>query len=184
MDLNEILLEDKRFELAIPHNAIQQAIIKMANTLNETFKNKKLKILVILDGAEPFARTIIPQLEFEYSIDYLRLKTYVGMNSSNEISLDALDLEFVRAAEVLILEDIVDTGKTLEQLCWFLREKMNCSKLHIAALLQKKDVPDQRIKADFMGIVLENEFVVGFGMDYNEKGRSLEHIYRLKPDLS
>lgn len=183
MGLNELILEDKRFELAIHQNAILAAIENMARILNETFENKKLKILVILDGAEPFAKNIIPQFNFEYSIDYLKLKTYAGMKSRYAVNLDPIDLEFARDSELLILEDIIDTGNTLEQLSRFLREKMNCS-IHIAALFQKKDVPNQKITADFRGILIENEFVVGFGMDYNEKGRSLEHIYRLKPDLS
>lgn len=180
MDWSELIIEDKRFELLIHQQAIQQAITNMAKILNETFKNKKLKILVILDGAEPFARTILPQLDFVYSVDYLRLKTYVGMKSGHEINIDPVDLEFVRDSEVLILEDIIDTGKTLEQLCRILREKLNCSKLHISALFQKQDVAGQKIEADFKGMVIENEFVVGFGMDYNENGRSLEHVYRYK----
>lgn len=177
--MTEIQLADKKFELFLPHSRILEKIDELAQQINQTFVGQQLEILVLMDGAKAFADAILPSLNFEYNAHYQQVKSYQGMHSRGEIQFDRELLNQFGGKNLLILEDIVDTGNTLMQLYKALFAQ-NPVQLSIATLLYKPSQLEHLIPLNFIGFEIGSEFVVGFGMDYNELGRELKDIYSLK----
>lgn len=181
MDLEtEIVLGDKNFRLFIPNNQILLKIEEMARQINQTFVNRVPEILVIMDGAESFAMQLLPLLCFKYNCHFTRIKTYKGMKSDAHFNIDPTLKEKLSGKEVLILEDIVDSGHTVYNLMNKL-EAWQVKNTSLASLFIKPNQLQHPVKQDFIGFELGPDFIVGFGMDYNEKGRNLKDIYRYIP---
>jgi hypoxanthine phosphoribosyltransferase len=175
----EIQLVDKKFQLFIPNARILDKIDELTQQINRAYSGKQLEILVLLDGAKMFADAILPRFEFKYNAHYQQVKSYQGMHSGGAIQFDRELLNQFRGKNLLILEDIVDTGNTLMQLSEVLLAQ-NLEQLAIATLLYKPRQLKHPIPLNFIGFEIGPEFVVGFGMDYNECGRELKDIYHLK----
>jgi hypoxanthine phosphoribosyltransferase len=174
--MNNINLGDKLFKPLIHNKTIVKRIDELAQEINIQFASREMEIIVVLDGALPFAKTLIPLLTFPHRSHYIRVKTYEGMQSSARFNMDAPWFESLHSKEVLILEDIIDSGFTIYQLT----EKLTESKvksIQLATLLLKPDQLKHPVSPDFTGFELGRDFVIGFGMDYNEEGRNLEDIY-------
>lgn len=177
--MTEIQLEDRTFQLYIPHDRIVRQIEIIASQLNLSFAGQEIEILALLDGAKAFADELIPRLKFKYNAHYQQVKSYRGLESSGQIHFDNRQLKNFHDKKVLILEDIVDSGNTLFQLISALKIQ-NPRQLTIASLLCKPTQIAYPVPLDFVGFEIGPEFVVGFGMDYNELGRELKDIYQLK----
>ncbi|MEI2695904.1 MAG: phosphoribosyltransferase family protein [Saprospiraceae bacterium] len=175
----EIQLVDKKFQLFIPNARILDKIDELTQQINRAYSGQQLEILVLLDGAKMFADTILPRLEFNYNAHYQQVKSYQGMHSGGAIQFDREFLNQFKGKNLLILEDIVDTGNTLKQLSTVLMAQ-NLEQLAIATLLYKPRQMKHSIPLNFIGFEIGPEFVVGFGMDYYECGRELKDIYHLK----
>lgn len=177
--MTEIQLEDRTFQLYIPHDRIVRQIEIIASQLNLSFAGQEIEILALLDGAKAFADELIPRLKFKYNAHYQQVKSYRGLESAGQIHFDNRQLKNFHDKKVLILEDIVDSGNTLFQLISALKNQ-NPRQLTIASLLYKPTQIAYPVPLDFVGFEIGPEFVVGFGMDYNELGRELKDIYQLK----
>lgn len=177
--MTEIQLADKKFELFIPNSRILEKIDELAQQINNSFSGQQLEILVLMDGAKAFADAILPKLNIDYHTHYQQVKSYQGMFSNKEVQFDIEVLKQFGGKNVLLLEDIVDTGNTLMQLSTALMAK-NPVQVSIATLLYKPRQLKHSIPLNFIGFEIGPEFVVGFGMDYNELGRELKDIYQLK----
>ena len=175
----EIQLIDKKFQLFIPNSSILDKIDELAQQINQAYSGQHLEILVLLDGAKMFADAILPRFEFKYNAHYQQVKSYQGMHSGGAIQFDRELLNQFRGKNLLILEDIVDTGNTIMQLSEVLLAQ-NLEQLATATLLYKPLQLKHPIPLNFIGFEIGPEFVVGFGMDYNECGRELKDIYHLK----
>ena len=174
--MTNLTLGDKHFQPLISNARILGRINELAIEINSRLSLQDVDILVILDGAEVFAKAIIPLFSFKYVVHFIKIKTYEGMNSGSIFKLDLSVLEKLKSKDVLILEDIIDSGFTVHQLLEKLKER-DIHKIHLATLLLKPDQLKYRVKPDFTGFEIGSEFVVGFGMDYNEQGRDLLDIY-------
>jgi hypoxanthine phosphoribosyltransferase len=132
-----------------------------------------------LKGSFLFASDLLKALSFDAEITFMQIKSYQGTQSSGEIK-DIMGVPMnLKDRTIVIIEDIVDTGNTLEYLYNRL-SKENPKKIHIASLLLKPDVYSKEIPIDFVGKEIPNHFVVGYGLDYEELGRTLPQIYKLK----
>ncbi|MBR2500534.1 MAG: hypoxanthine phosphoribosyltransferase [Clostridia bacterium] len=161
---------------------IEKRISEIAQELNEFYKDEEVLAVGILKGCVPFYWDLIKQLTFPVAFDFMVVSSYgagtvsSGVNIKKDLAVDIKD------KNVLIVEDILDTGHTLYTLRDILTERKP-KDIKICTLLDKTDRRIRDIKADFLGFEIEDNFVVGYGLDYDEKYRQLPFVGVLKPSV-
>jgi len=169
---------DKKFQPYIKAQQIQQQVADLAKQINEDYAGKKPLFIAILNGSFMFASDLFKELKIEAEICFIKLASYKGTKSTgNVITSIGLD-ESLKNRHVIIVEDIVDTGKTLHE---FLPQLINQqpASLKIAALLHKPEALVFPITIDYLGFKVPNKFLLGYGLDYDGLGRNLKEIYQL-----
>ena len=173
-----IKVHDKQFQPYIGAEELQLRIKEMADQINKDLGGEKPLFMAILNGSFMFAADIFKYLTIEAEISFIKLISYKGTKSTgNVVTSIGLD-EDLYGRTVVILEDIVDTGKTLHQFLPQL-EHQQPKKLMIAALLTKPEALVHPIKIDYLGFSVPNKFLLGYGLDYDGLGRNLPEIYQL-----
>jgi hypoxanthine phosphoribosyltransferase len=176
-----IKLQNLEFEPFILDSQIQQRIKEVADEINETYENTPCTLVVVLNGSFRFVADLTRHLKMPCEFVFIRLKSYQNMESSGEIQ-EVLGLNIpLKNKNVLIIEDIIDTGNTISELLSQFKLQEPTS-LRVATLLFKPFALQKPIGIDFIGFEIENKFVVGYGLDYNETGRELNDLYVLKED--
>ena len=177
--MNEINLKDKTFEIFIPETEIAAIVHSVANAINNSGKKNPLCIAV-MNGAFLFAADLMRKITIPNTeISFIKLSSYAGTETTREVSKLIGVENNISGRNIIVLEDIIDTGITLEKIITLL-EKENVADIKIATLLFKPDAYTKDINIDFIGKSIPNDFVVGYGLDYDEFGRNLPHIYKLK----
>lgn len=173
-----ITLHDKSFDSYLSEEDIQKKVQEMADRLNKDYEGKRPLFIAILNGSFIFAADIFRRLTIESEICFIKLASYKGMKSSGSvITAIGLDVDLF-GRDVVILEDIVDTGKTLHQFLPKLEHQQPRS-LKIATLLHKPEATQFPLTIDYLGFSIPNKFVVGYGLDYDGLGRNLKEILQL-----
>lgn len=176
--MNTIRLHDKIFELFIPADKINQAVENIALRMNTELQGKNPVFISVLKGSFMFTSDLMKKLNFDCSIGFIRLSSYTGTSSTGHVKkLIGLD-EDIKDRTVVVIEDIVDTGLTLEHTIRQL-EEFHPSEIRVASFLMKPEVFRGSRKPEYVGIEVANRFIVGYGLDYNELGRNLPDIYVL-----
>ena len=171
-----IKLHDLYFKPFLSVKEIENAVENLAYQINRDLKGKKPVFLGILNGSYIVLADLTRKFQGDCEIGFLRTSSYEGTSSTGEIRLDMeLDIDLTDRV-VVIVEDIVDSGLTVEALSRKLKSQ-NPSALHIATLFLKPEVYNRELKIDYVGQNIENRFVVGYGMDYNNLGRNLPELY-------
>ena len=175
----EVKLKDKIFELFISDNEINDIIDGIANNINESGIKDPL-FIAVLNGSFLFASDIMRKINIPNAqISFVKLSSYEGTVSTGEVKeLIGINSD-ISERDIIILEDIIDTGKTLETIISLLNQQ-NVASIRIATLLFKPEAYKKDITIDYIGKSISNDFVVGYGLDYDEIGRNLPHIYKLK----
>jgi len=160
---------------------ITSMVKKLADQISQDYVGKELILVCILKGAFMFLSDLIRHLKISVEIDFVRLASYgSGMKSSGNIEITK-DIELpIEGKDVLIIEDIIDSGHTLQ----FLKDRLilsNPRSVKICALLDKKARREVKIEADYLGIDVDDVFVVGYGIDFSENYRNLPEIYYVTP---
>ena len=177
--MNEINLKDKTFEVFIPETEISAMVHSVANAINNSGIKNPLCIAV-MNGAFLFAADLMRKITIPNTeISFIKLSSYAGTETTREVSKLIGVENNISGRNIIVLEDIIDTGITLEKIITLL-EKENVADIKIATLLFKPDAYTKDIHIDFIGKLIPNDFVVGYGLDYDEFGRNLPHIYKLK----
>lgn len=172
-------LHDKTFEVFIRNEEIQSEIISLAKRINADYAGKEVVFIAVLNGAFMFAADLMKQVTLPSEITFVKVSSYQGMNSSGRVD-EVIGLNrSIKNKHVIILEDIVDTGITMEKLFTLLAVEHPAS-IEIAALLYKPEAFKGKHTPTYIGFSIPNKFVVGYGLDYNELGRNTQHIYQLK----
>lgn len=173
-----IQLHDKKFDTFLSEQEIQSKIKELAAQLNKDYKDRRPLFIAILNGSFMFAADLFKYLTIDAEICFIKLASYKGVKSSgNVITAIGLDHD-VFEREVVIVEDIVDTGKTLNEFLPKLEHQQPKS-MKIAALLHKPEATQFPLQIDYLGFSIPNKFVVGYGLDYDGLGRNLKEIYQL-----
>jgi len=173
-----IKVHDKQFQPYIGATELQLRIQEMAAQINKDLQGERPLFIAILNGSFMFAADIFKHLSIEAEISFIKLVSYKGTKSTgNVVTSIGLD-EDLYGRTVVILEDIVDTGKTLHQFLPQL-EHQQPKKLLIAALLTKPEALAHPINIDYLGFSVPNKFLLGYGLDYDGLGRNLPEIYQL-----
>lgn len=178
-----ITVLDLTFRPYISATEIDLAIQKMADKINSDYADKNPIFLCILKGSFIFASDLFKKIAIPSEIEFIRLKSYDGTRSTEHIqTILGLQVD-IKDKHIIILEDIVDTGHTLDSLLKDLKKEMPAS-LKVASLIFKKEAFQKSFEIDYLGFEIENKFIVGYGLDYNEQGRNLPEIYQLVTEQS
>ena len=173
-----VKLHDKTFDTYLSDDAIQQRVKELAARINKDYEGKRPLFIAILNGSFMFASDIFKHLTIEAEISFIKLASYRGTKSSGTIVTSIGLDDDLYGRDVIILEDIVDTGKTLDEFLPKLQHQQPKS-LKIVALLHKYEATKYPITIDYIGFKIPDKFVVGYGLDYDGLGRNLKEIYQL-----
>jgi hypoxanthine phosphoribosyltransferase len=177
--MNQVKIHDKTFQLYLPNTTISDTVKKMAEAMNSDLDGKNPLFICILNGSFMFAADLLKHIKLlDSEISFVKLSSYSGTKTTGKVSeLIGLN-ENIEGRTVVILEDIVDSGLTIERI----REqllKMNPEQIAIATLLLKPDSLEKEVKLDYIGLEIPNDFIVGYGLDFNGYGRNLKDIYSI-----
>jgi len=175
-----IQINDKSFEVFIRENELQEKIKSLAARINEEYQGKEVIFIAILNGAFMFASDLLKSITLPCEISFVKVSSYHGgMSTSGRVDeLIGLNAS-IEGKEVIILEDIVDTGITIDKIITLLKAESPAS-VKVCTLLYKPDAFKGKKAPELVGITIPNKFVVGYGLDYDEKGRNLPCIYKIK----
>jgi hypoxanthine phosphoribosyltransferase len=177
---NKVLqLNDKTFEIFIQKEKIQAEIASLAARLEQDYAGKEIVFIAVLNGAFMFAADLMKSFRAPCEITFVKMSSYKGMHSSGRVDEVIGLTTSVKDKHVVILEDIVDTGITMEKLFTLLSVEKPAS-LEIATLLFKPEAFKGTHTPTYIGFSIPDKFVVGYGLDYDELGRNTEDIYQLK----
>ena len=173
-----IKVHDKEFKPYISADKITEEVKRVASEINKDYAGKKPLFIAILNGSFMFAADLFKDINIEAEICFIKLASYKGIKSSGQvITAIGLDVDLV-GREIIVIEDIVDTGNTLSKFLPQLQHHHPAS-LKIAALLHKPDAMVHPIKIDYLGFSVPNKFLLGYGLDYDGLGRNIKEIYQL-----
>ena len=174
-----IKVHDKHFRLFIPEAKIQQEVTRLSMEMNRDLADKDPIFLGILNGAFMFASDLYKQLNFPCQITFLKLASYSGTESTGAVKqLIGINRD-LKDRVVVVLEDIVDTGVTLETIIRQL-SGYQPREIRVATLLYKPEAAIKRVKLDYVGMEIPNDFILGYGLDYDGYGRNFKEIYQLE----
>lgn len=176
--MNSIKLHDKYFEPFIRFEKIDNAINKIADNINRDIEGQTPIFLVILNGSFMFAGDLLKKIDLSCEVSFVKLTSYVGTKSSKEVKQLIGFNEDIKGRTIIIVEDIIDSGITMENVLGQL-ERMGAADVRIATLLFKPNAFEKSYKIDYIGIEIPNDFIVGYGLDYNNLGRNLRDIYKI-----
>jgi len=174
-------MEGYRLNLWLSRKQIDSLVKDLADQISKDYGERELVLVCILKGAFMFFSDLIRHLQIPVRVDFVRLASYgSGMRSSGRIEITK-DIEMsIEGKDVLLIEDLIDSGRTLQ----FLKDRLsllNPHSLKICALLDKKARREVEIKGDYIGQEVEDVFIVGYGIDFNETYRNLPEIYYVTP---
>ena len=172
-----IVLHGREFEPFLPASEISQAIQKVADQINHDYKDREPVFIGVLNGAFMFASDLFKLLHVPCYISFVKLSSYVGTQSTGQVKQLMGLTESLKGRHVIVLEDIIDTGKTVVELKALLKE-LQPGSVAIATMFDKPSCRQHEIKADYHGISLPDEFVVGYGLDFDGLGRNYPDLYR------
>jgi hypoxanthine phosphoribosyltransferase len=178
--MNKVTLKDKTFKTSIPYETIMTAIDDIAARINNDFRGcQDIPVLLcVLNGSIMFTAELMKRLEFNCQIVSTKLSSYEGTNTTGNVKQAMGLTSNISGRRVIVVEDIVDSGNTIVELKRILEEK-GASESKICTMLLKPDAYKKDVKLDYVAMEIPNDFIVGFGLDYDELGRNFKDIYVL-----
>ncbi len=173
-----IQLHDKKFEMYLSEDELQKRIKALAARVTEDYHDKQPIILSILNGSFIFTADLVRYFDFQMTIEFVRYSSYEGTESTGQVTKMLGMKSDISGQDLLIVEDIIDTGRTLHHALQDLK-KQNPKSIEIVSLLVKPDAAIHDVPCKYAGFRIPNDFVVGYGLDYDELGRDLPSIYKL-----
>lgn len=176
------MLQNDIKKVLVTHEEIVERSIELGRQITEDYKNNPPLVVALLRGSVPFLAELIQHIDLDIQYDFMDVSSYDGTESIGDIKI-IKDLDSsIKGVDILLVEDIVDTGRTIHSISEMLMHK-GAKSVKVITLLDK---PSRRVchcKADYVGFEVENEFVVGYGMDFNQRYRCLPYIGILKDEL-
>ena len=173
-------------KVLVSEEQIKEALKRIAGEITRDFENsdKKLLILCILKGSLPFTADLLKEIRLPLVLDFMKVSSYgSGTYSTGQVKIQCdLSVETLEDYNVIVVEDIIDTGHTLSNLLVHLKNR-NANSVKLCAMLDKPERRVTDVKADYLGFTVPEEFVVGYGLDYNEMYRNLPYIGVLKEEV-
>ncbi|MBZ2055942.1 hypoxanthine phosphoribosyltransferase [Streptococcus sanguinis] len=177
------MLEQDIKKILISHDEIVDAAKKLGQQLTKDYQDKNPIFVGILKGSVPFMAELIKHIDTHIELDFMLVSSYHGGTASSGVINVIKDIDQdITGRDILFVEDIIDTGQTLKNLCNLFKER-NAASVKIATLLDKPEGRVVEIDADYTCFTIPNEFVVGYGLDYNENYRNIPYIGILKEEV-
>ncbi|MBZ2062742.1 hypoxanthine phosphoribosyltransferase [Streptococcus sanguinis] len=177
------MLEQDIKKILISHEEIVDAAKKLGQQLTKDYQGKNPIFVGILKGSVPFMAELIKHIDTHIELDFMLVSSYHGGTASSGVINVIKDIDQdITGRDILFVEDIIDTGQTLKNLCNLFKER-NAASVKIATLLDKPEGRIVEINADYTCFTIPNEFVVGYGLDYNENYRNIPYIGILKEEV-
>jgi hypoxanthine phosphoribosyltransferase len=174
--MSRIKLHNKEFDVYISHDTIIKSVEKVAAAINRDYAGKKPIFLSILNGSFMFTSDLLQRVDVECVVSFLKLASYVGTSSSG-VSKQLIGLnEALEGQDVIIVEDIVDSGRTILKIIDQIKAHRPAS-IKVATFLFKPEACEVDVKLDYVGLEVPNAFIVGYGLDYDGLGRNYPDIY-------
>ena len=178
MHRDKIIIDGLVFNKYIKQKDIDTRTLDLSDELNKYYEDKNPLIIGVLNGCIYFMMDLLKNTTFEYSLDFIKATSYAGMKR-HSLSLDlSINRDDCKNKYILIVEDIIDSGKTILNICKKIRE-YNPKNVKIVSLLTRIDTPFNKLNIDWYGFKIENKYVFGYGLDYNNLFRNLKDIYKL-----
>jgi len=174
-----VKVHDKEFELFIRSSEIYEMVDRLALKLTHDLKGKDVVFIGILNGAFIFAADLIRRINMNCCISFIKMASYKGMHTTGKVETLIGLCQDLQGKTVVIVEDIIDTGITLEDVLKQI-ENYHPAEILVVALLFKCNACIKDIKIDYLGREIPNDFVIGYGLDYNGHGRNLQDIYKIR----
>ena len=176
--MKRVKVLDKTFEVSIPEAEIKERVKAVAQQLSRDMEGKNPLLLAVLNGSFIFAADLMREMTIPCEISFVKLASYQGTTSTGKIHEVIGINEDLTGRHVVIVEDIVDTGLTMKRMVESLGTRKPAS-VHICALLVKPDKLQVDLDIEYTAMKIPNDFIVGYGLDYNQHGRELRDIYTL-----
>jgi len=176
--MNEVQLYDKKFRVSIPEADILERVKSVADKINADMKGKRPLLLAVLNGSFIFAADLMRYLTVDCEISFVKLASYQGTTSTGTIKEVIGINEDLTGRDVIIVEDIVESGNTIKRMIDTLGTR-NPASVHICTLLFKPEALTVPLDVEYAAIRIPNDFIVGYGLDYDGLGRNLRDIYTL-----
>lgn len=176
------MMKDDIEKILIPNEKIIERTIQLAQEMSKDFYGEEIVMVCILRGSCMFFSELIKHIPNYIELEFITVNSYKGSTSSGEVRMISDISKPIENKNVIVVEDIIDTGYTLNYLKKLLLAR-NPKTLKIATLLDKPERREVQCEGDYVGFVVPNEFVVGFGLDYKQKYRNFPHIGILKPEI-
>jgi hypoxanthine phosphoribosyltransferase len=176
--MQTVKIKDKTFALAYPEAELQKNIRAVANRLNEDFSGRNPLLLGVLNGCFMFAADLMRYMDITCEISFVKLASYQGTTSTGKVK-EVIGLnEDISGRDVIIVEDIVESGHTMQRMIETLGTR-NPKSVHICTLMQKPDKLEIPLNIEYVAMKIPNEFIIGYGFDYDQQGRNMRDIYSL-----
>jgi len=176
--MNTVKIKDKEFVISISSDKILNAIKQVASRINKDYEGQQPLFIAVLNGSFMFAADLFKNLDIECEISFIKVSSYQGTQTTEDVKeLIGLN-QNIEGRRIIILEDIVDTGITLDITISKLKN-LKPADIKVATLLFKPEAFKNQFVIDYIGIEIPNEFIVGYGLDYDGLGRNLSDIYKI-----
>ena len=173
-----IKVKDKQFQPYLSVEEIDEAVTKVANKINKEFKDQKVLFIAILNGSFMFASDLLKKVDLECEISFVKIASYSGTKSTGKVKKLIGLMQSLEDRNVIIVEDIIDTGNTLDKLLPTLIAE-NPKSLKVCTLLFKPEAFKADFDIHYICKEIPNKFILGYGLDYDELGRNLKEIYQI-----
>jgi hypoxanthine phosphoribosyltransferase len=176
--MNSVVIHGHTFKIKISSSEILNAVGEVAEQMNKDLKDKKPLFLAVLNGSFMFAADLMKKINIECEISFVKVASYEGTSSTGKVKQLIGINEEIKGRTVVVIEDIVDTGHTIENV-WEQLKVLGVDDIRIATLLFKPEAYTKTVPIAYAAIVIPNDFIVGYGLDYKGLGRNLKDIYVL-----
>lgn len=176
--MKNIKLYDKVFRMSLPEEEIINRVKVVAEQINEEYKGRRPLFLSVLNGAFMFTSDLMKEINIECEISFVKLASYQGTMSTGKVHEVIGINEDLSGRDIIIVEDIVESGKTIMQMMDSLSNRQPAS-IKVCTLFFKPSKLEENINVDYAAIVIPDDFIVGYGLDYNQLGRNLRDIYTI-----
>ncbi len=174
-----MIIHDLTFEKFITEDRIRKKVLLLAKQISEDYKDRIPCFLPILNGSFMFASDLLKEIDLQCRVSFVKIASYQGTQSTGKVKTLIGHEESLFNQDIIIIEDIVDTGISLQQTINDLRE-LGTKSVEAVSLFRKTQAREKNIDVKYVGFDIENEFVVGYGLDYDGLGRNLKAIHKVK----
>lgn len=174
--MNTVTIKDKTFRLSIPECDILKGVQTVASRMNRDYVGKTPLLLAVLNGSFVFAADLMRMLTVPCEISFVKLASYEGTSTTGNVKQLIGLSQDIKGRDVVVVEDIVESGITMREMIEMLKDRQPAS-VRVCTLLQKPDCLRVPLTVDYVAMKIPNDFIVGYGLDYDRQGRNLRDIY-------